>query len=317
MYDRAFRTLFLVNPARLSLEQNHLKIALKNSDEVKIALSDILCVVLESTQITLSVALLEAFALNKILVFSCDKYHLPCGIFTPFLGYYKSLSLLEKQIALGAQNKAILWQQIIKIKIFNQAKMLEMTNSIKADELFMLSKNVKLGDSKNYEATSAMLYFPALFGKNFRRTDKIKESFFVNSALNYGYAILRGVIVRALCASGLNPLLGIFHKNQYNPFNLADDFLEPYRIFVDFCVYEMLKNDDLKNSFEIKHRIRLVNLINNKVRIEKKSMAISQAIMESVWSFVRFFENKNKLIFPLFDGVSNNGSEIYENFGDV
>ncbi|WP_416863709.1 type II CRISPR-associated endonuclease Cas1, partial [Helicobacter ganmani] len=221
MFDAAFRTLFLSTPARLSLEDKHLCIVQKDKESVKIPLVDILCVMLESHQITLTNALLNAFAQYKIILFACDESHLPSGLFMPFLGHFRSFSVLQSQIALNRQRKAILWQQIVKAKINNQALLLKMLHKKESEELETLAKSVNLGDSSNNEAKAAAIYFKALFGKNFSRKVQIFEESkmgTINAALNYAYAIMRGVITRSLCVSGLNPALGINHKNQFNAF---------------------------------------------------------------------------------------------------
>ncbi|MDE5602676.1 MAG: type II CRISPR-associated endonuclease Cas1, partial [Helicobacter sp.] len=236
MFDSAFRTLFLSTPAKLKLADKHLCILQEDKESVKIPLSDILCVIAESHQITLTNALLDAFASSKIVLYTCDSSHLPSGVFMPFLGHFKSLSVLQNQIKLKKQTKAILWQQIIKSKINNQAVLLQMCGKSESHQLESLAKSVHLGDSTNNEAKAAAIYFKALFGMGFSRKIQIFEEEkigTINAALNYGYAIVRGIITRSLCASGLNPTLGINHKNQFNAFNLADDMIEPYRIFVD------------------------------------------------------------------------------------
>ncbi|WP_334094077.1 type II CRISPR-associated endonuclease Cas1, partial [Helicobacter typhlonius] len=257
MFDSAFRTLFLSTPARLSLQDKHLCIVQKDKESVKIPLVDILCVMLESHQITLTNALLNAFAQYKIILFACDESHLPSGLFMPFLGHFRSFSVLQSQIALNKQRKAILWQQIVKAKINNQALLLKMQNKKEYEELESLAKSVNLGDSNNNEAKAAAIYFKALFGKNFSRKVQIFEDSkmgTINAALNYGYAIVRGIITRSLCVSGLNPALGINHKNQFNAFNLADDLIEPYRIFVDSVVVQMVEVGELEESLSLQNR---------------------------------------------------------------
>ena len=224
-------------------------------DEVAIPLSDIAYIILESPQITLTSALLDALATHKVTVFSCDSSHLPSGIFMPFLGHYRSLGVLQSQITLKNQTKAILWQQIIKSKIYNQSAVLKLAKPNENKTIAMLqnlAQSVNIGDSNNNEAQAAAVYFKALFGIDFARkkegeisTNEIHSR--INSALNYGYAIVRGAIVRSIASSGLSPALGLFHANRFNPFNLADDIIEPFRAFVDSLVVEMLEVGEFKN----------------------------------------------------------------------
>ena len=284
MFDSHFRTLFISNPAHLRLESKRLIIERKESassphkapahkeakegdnlhddyspyksdkkDSIAIPLADIAYIILESPRITVSSALLDALSTHKVALISCDSSHLPSGIFTPFLGHYRSLSVLESQIALKKQTKSIIWQQIIKSKIINQCSALKLAkpNEVKAiDSLQSLAKSVQLGDSTYNEAKAAAIYFKALFGNSFTRMRDINSQInainevetkaqminsdsevdtadtkdsapnaIINSALNYGYAIVRAAIVRTLSSSGLNPALGLCHTNAFNPFN--------------------------------------------------------------------------------------------------
>ncbi len=321
MFDAAFRTLFLSTPAYLSLQDKHLCIAQKDKESVKIPLVDILCVMLESHQITLTNALLNAFALHKIVVFTCDESHLPSGLFMPFLGHFRSFSVLQSQINLSKQRKAILWQQIVKAKIHNQALLLKMLHKKESEELETLAKSVNLGDLSNNEAKAAAIYFKALFGKNFSRKVQIFENGkmgTINAALNYAYAIMRGVITRSLCVSGLNPALGINHKNQFNAFNLADDLIEPYRIFADSVVVQMVEVGELEESLSLQNRVKLVSILQSAVIVENKLYPLTRAGVVSAQSVVKCLERENlKLKLPLFCEEKSNGREIYESVSDV
>ncbi|RDU64854.1 type II CRISPR-associated endonuclease Cas1 [Helicobacter sp. MIT 14-3879] len=319
MFDTAFRTLFLSTPAKLSLADKHLCIT-KESDEIKIPLSDILCIILESHQITLTNALINALALNKIIVYTCDSSHLPSGIFMPFLGHYKSSRVLETQLKTSKQQKSILWQQIIKAKIDNQARFLAMLNKAEVSTLQSLAKSVYLGDSSNNEAKAAAIYFKALFGRDFSRKTQIfedKNIGVINAALNYGYAIVRGAIVRSLCASGLNPALGIFHANQFNPFNLADDLIEPYRIFVDSLVEKIRKLGELDENLSLENRLELAEILSTQVCIGEKYYPLYRAVIASVQSLLNAIGKNVALALPCFEKDKSNGREIYESASDV
>lgn len=320
MFDSAFRTLFLSTPAKLKLADKHLCIAQEGKETAKIPLSDILCVIAESHQITLTNALLDAFASSKIVLYTCDSSHLPSGIFMPFLGHYRTLSVLQSQISLNKQRKSILWQQIIKAKIHNQSRLLQMQNKEEYSKLESLEKSVRLGDTSNNEAKAAAIYFKALFGNSFSRkietfTDGTLGT--INAALNYGYSIVRGMIVRSLCISGLYPALGLFHCNQFNPFNLADDLIEPYRIFVDSLVAQMLENEELGESLELQNRVKLANILNTSILIDAKMYPLSRAIIVSVQSLVHAMEQESPLKLAIFEENQSNGREVYESARDV
>ncbi len=309
MFDEAYRILFFSTPAKLKHKNNNLIVQTQINEEVQIPLRDISTIVIDTPQISLNSSLLSTFATYKIMLFVCDDSHMPSGFFSPFLAHYRSARVLQAQIGFKQQNKSILWQQIIKQKIYNQTQVLLLQNHLKvAHKLQILQKSVRLNDSSNHEAKSAMLYFPALFGKGFAR----KQFCVINSALNYGYAILRGVIARNLVASGLLPSLGIFHHNQFNPFNLADDLIETFRPFVDFRVVQM----DLDQNLELKDRVYLVEILHTKVLIGDKHYPLYRAITQMVQSFARSLQTEKGLTLPILTKECN-GREIHESVSDV
>lgn len=416
MFDSHFRTLFISNPAHLRLQSKRLIIeqAPTNShkdlshtslphkdtkdndslhdryspyksdkkDSVAIPLADIAYIILESPRITVSSALLDALSTHKVALISCDSSHLPSGIFTPFLGHYRSLAVLESQIALKKQTKAIVWQQIIKSKITNQCSALKLAkpNQTKAiQSLQSLAKSVQLGDSSYNEAKAAAIYFKALFGEGFTRMrdmqtnaineieDKVakeqtsnsatetatdmaldtKDSIaIINSALNYGYAIVRACIVRTLSSSGLNPALGLSHTNAFNPFNLADDIIEPFRAFVDSLVVEMLVSGEFDNSSELSlpNRTKLAQILSAQVCMlcfatatqthvthtknisnatnKGKLYPLIRAVIICIQSLVKLIESNGDisglgLDLPVFMEDISNGREVYEGASDV
>ena len=343
-------------PYAMDGENNHYTPYKSNKrDEVAIPLADIACIILESPQITLTSALLDALTTHKVAVFSCDSSHLPSGIFTSFLGHYRSLSVLNSQIALKKQTKAILWQQIIKAKISNQCALLKFAkpNDTQAiQSLQNLAQSVNLGDCNNNEAKAAAVYFKALFGVGFSRMreGEIARSDInatINSALNYGYAIVRGAIVRSLASSGLSPALGLFHANTYNPFNLADDIIEPYRAFVDSLVLHILESSG--NSWQnltLANRVRLAQILSTQVCVKNannsaglgkilsntasnnshktKLYPLIRALIATVRSVANAIEangevSGNMLALPVFMPTKDisNGREIYEGASDV
>lgn len=410
MFDSHFRTLFISSPAHLRLESKRLIIERKEStiphkalahkeskegdnlsdryspyksdrkDSVAIPLADIAYIILESPRITLSSALLDALSTHKVALISCDSSHLPSGIFTPFLGHYRSLAVLESQIALKKQTKSIIWQQIIKSKITNQCSALKLAkpNEIKAiDSLQSLAKSVQLGDSTYNEAKAAAIYFKALFGNSFIRMRDINSQInaineletqaqvaigdsavdtadtkdsapnaIINSALNYGYAIVRAAIVRTLSSSGLNPALGLSHTNAFNPFNLADDIIEPFRAFVDSLVAEMLSSGEFGESSELslQNRTKLAQILSAQVCMlctapatqahtthtqnlsnatnKGKLYPLMRGVIICVQSLVKLIESNGDISglgfdLPVFMEDISNGREIYEGSSDV
>ncbi|PAF41807.1 type II CRISPR-associated endonuclease Cas1 [Helicobacter sp. 11S03491-1] len=312
-FDEAYKTIFISNPAKLSLKNNNFCITQEGKD-ITLPLRDILVIICENHQINITNSLLSKLADSKIVLFSCDDSHIPNGVFMPYLGHYKTSEVLEFQIKTSQQTKSILWQQIIKQKLYNQSELANGQNPQLAGKILKMSKDVTLNDSKNLEAQGAILYFQALFGKDFKRTE-INPT---NAALNYGYAILRGCVARNLVGSGFLPTLGIFHKNQFNSFNLADDMIEPYRIFVDSLVVFMLENQSLKDDFSLCHRQKLASILNAKIQCKDKYYPMYRAITRTVWSLANAIKGfESELILPLFKKEDSDGREIYESFSDV
>ncbi|MBK2000502.1 type II CRISPR-associated endonuclease Cas1 [Campylobacter molothri] len=279
-YDEAFKSILITTQAKLSLEYNHLVIKQKEK-EAKFFLKDINFIILESLQASLSSSLLNALAENKIILLTCDEMHNINGIFSPFLGHFISAKVAREQVAVSSQRKAILWQKIIKNKISNQAYVLKLFNHMQEyKELINLCKKVSLNDAKNVESTAASLYFKTLFGKNFYRN----EICFVNSALNYGYAIIRSNIIRAVCISGLLPWQGIKHNNIYNSFNLCDDLIEVFRPLVDICVFN-LKDTKESEFLDKESKQKLIQILQEELILENKSYPLNRAINFYVQNF--------------------------------
>ncbi|WP_291953127.1 type II CRISPR-associated endonuclease Cas1 [Campylobacter sp.] len=296
-YDEAFKSVLISNQAKLSLKLNHLVIK-QDEKEAKIFLKDINIIILESLQVNITSSLLSALAKYKIILLTCDESHNINGIFSPFLGHFIGAKVAKKQIKVSLQRKAILWQKIIKNKISNQAYILKITNHIKeAKELLSMAKNVSLNDSKNLEARAAALYFKTLFGNDFTRN----ELCFINSALNYGYTIIRSLIVRAVCISGLLPWQGIKHNNLYNNFNLCDDLIEVFRPLIDLCVFKLKDTKD-SEFLDKETKQKLISILQEEIIIENKAYPLNRAINFYVQNFKNaLLENDELTMVNLYD----------------
>ena len=231
------RTLHFSNPAHLSFQNAQLLIELK--DELRtcktIPIEDIGVVILEHPQITLSMKVLDALIKANVAIVSCDDHYMPSGIFLPLEGHHTQTERIRNQLNASEPLKKQLWQQTIKIKIANQAKVLDKIG-LNGARLMEHSQKVKSGDSGNLEAQAAAFYWNQLYGSDFFRSRNRSSP---NAQLNYGYSILRSLVARALSASGMYPSVGIHHRNKYNAFCLADDMMEPYRPFVDWMVLNL------------------------------------------------------------------------------
>lgn len=293
-FDEAFKSVIIANEAKLTLKQKHLHIT-QADNEAMLFLKDLSFIILESPQITLTSALLSAVAKHKIVLLTCDESHLINGIFMPFLGHFNASLVAKEQLGVSEQTKAILWQKIIKNKIRNQAFVLRYAECEKeAVELENLAKNVKLNDGSYLESRAAALYFKTLFGKDFSREDLCFE----NSALNYGYAIVRAVVVRAVCVSGLLSWLGIKHANAYNQFNLCDDLIEVFRAFVDIKVLEFKSAEEFLDK---KHKKALIENLQCAVLINGQNLPLIRAVNHFVQSFKNALLNGGELALVSFE----------------
>lgn len=215
------RTLFFGSPGKLSIQNSLLTWESTDNPVKKISLEDIAFIVLESQQILISTYCLNAIAENGIALICCDNSHLPSAQMIPF----SNNSLTQKHTAaqLNASDalKGRLWRQTIQAKILNQAQCLA-NFGFQNMRLLALHKEVKNNDVNNTEAVAARYYFQQLSNQqnNFLRE---RNGIPPNHALNYGYAIIRAAVARALTSSGLLCVVGIHHANQYNPLGLADD----------------------------------------------------------------------------------------------
>lgn len=295
-FDEAFKSVIIANNAKLTLSKNHLHIS-QSDNEASLYLKDLSFIVLESPQITLTSALLSALAQFKIMLLSCDESHLPNGIFMPFLTHFHSCQIAKEQLKVKSQTKAIIWQKIIQNKITNQAFVLQSVGHKKQSlTLLDLAKNVRLNDSSFIESRAAALYFKTLFGKDFSRDNLCFE----NAALNYGYAIIRACIVRAVCISGLLPYLGIKHDNAYNQFNLCDDIIEVFRPFVDIKVLS-LKNQENVDFLDKTHKKVLIENLQSNAFLSGKNMPLIRSVNHFVQSFKNALLKGTELDFVRFE----------------
>lgn len=227
-----------------------------------VPIEDLGVLILDSPQLTITSALMGLLAEQNVSVIFTDQKHLPASLTIPFSVNSIQTKVLNGQIEISVPVKKRLWSAIISAKISNQSRSLEICGR-DGTALKEIANRVKSGDPENLEAYAAKLYWRKLFGDSFRRD---REAVDHNMFLNYGYAIVRAATARAIVGTGLHPSLGINHKNQYNPFPLADDLVEPLRPFVDVRVFEMLTeigegSADAAIELRRETKARLLNLL--------------------------------------------------------
>ena len=298
----AWRSVVISQPARLS--RQHFSLAIEQGKTVTVPFEDIAVIVLHHREITLTHPVLSACGEYGIGLFSTGDTHQPNGVFLPYLQHSRATRFMRLQMKLGKPLVKQLWAGIIRQKIENQARCLTLANAEGADVLSQLARRLRSGDSENLEGQASSHYFPCLFGKGFHRG----ISAWSNDALNYGYAILRGTIARALVAHGLLPSLGLFHASEQNAFNLADDIIEPFRPLVDLHVISRLRQLPGSGEQELTpaDKADLVALLHVDVAMPRGVTSVLTAIEQSVESLVRCYESDSAegLELPVLIGLS-------------
>lgn len=235
----SFRTVFIESPCRLSYKSGYMVVR-KEDDTVKIHLSEISSVVLQTQQAHVSVYLMSELAKAKISLVVPDEKCNPIGQYLPLYGAHNVSKRIGEQLAWGEPIKKRVWQRVVRNKIMQQAAFLKERDHLEAAKLLCsIIPEVRSGDTTNREAQSARIYFSTLFGPGFSRDDDIP----VNAALNYGYAVLLSMVNREIVSRGYLTQCGICHRNEYNQFNLACDFMEPFRPVIDRQVSDYLSGE--------------------------------------------------------------------------
>ena len=297
------KTLYFSNPAYLSTKLEQLVIdlgadkTLRNTDEfITIPIEDIGVVIIDHQQVTITSTLITKFLENNVALITCNAQHMPTGLMLNLDGHSLQSDKFKAQVDASVPLKKQLWQQTVSAKIVNQAAVLKKYG--KENKLLeKLSTEVKSGDTGNVEAQAAAFYWKKLFDiEGFTRH---REGICPNNYLNYAYAILRAVVARALVGSGLLPTLGIFHRNQYNSYCLADDIMEPYRPVADILVCEITKNHGLKEDIPTQIKQDILTLPTMDVIIEGQKSPLQNAVTRTTASLAKCYEGKlRKMAYP-------------------
>ena len=299
----SWRTVVISNSAKLDYQMGYMCVR-SSRDTTRIFLKEIYMVIIESTAVSITTALMSEFVHNKIKVVFCDEKRNPAAELLPFYGAHDCSGKLKTQIAWDDEIKELVWTEIVTEKIRKQAEHLEERSPGSGKMLYEYINQISVGDSGNREGHAAKVYFNMLFGMGFTRTEDCYE----NAALNYGYSILLSSFTREIVSNGYSTKLGLFHDNQDNPFNLASDLMEPFRPIVDRLVCEM----DLR-KFDHEEKMELVNIQNHRVRINGRDEYVSNAIQIYCRSVFESINNRDisEIIFY------QNELPFYENTGHV
>lgn len=289
------RTLYFGNPAYLKTKTEQLVIEKQEDGElVTVPIEDIGLIILDHSQITITSGVIAKMLEKNVAIVTCDGTHHPTGLMLNLDGHTLQSRQFAAQLDATIPMKKQMWQQTITAKIYNQATLLKQQNK-ENKFLLNLAKDVKSGDPENHEAKAASYYWKNIFSPTiaFRRD---RYGMPPNNFLNYGYAILRAVVARSLVGSGLLPTLGIFHRNQYNAYCLADDIMEPYRPFVDKLVCTMI--DPAEPQFDLTPELKrqLLTIPAMDVFINGDRSPLMIGVQRTTASLAKCFEGKARSI---------------------
>ena len=271
----SWRVVVIHHTAKLDLQLGYLVVR-EGMNTTKIHISEIAVVLVESTAVSLTVGLLAELTNQKVKVIFCDERRNPSSELVPYYGSHDTSNKVRTQIQWSRSIKEEVWTEIVREKIRQQKFLLKEKGRDKEAELLSeYIQELQWFDESNREGHAAKVYFNALFGMGFSRS----QDNYINAALNYGYSILLSAFNREIVANGYITQLGLFHDNMFNPFNFASDLMEPFRILIDRQVCSMRLED-----FEHSEKMQLVNVLNGEVFMEGKRYVVLNAIKRYVKS---------------------------------
>lgn len=299
------RTLFIGNPARLKVRREQLVIEMGHDNSIhQVPLENVGMILIEHPQSSLTHAVIQLCMRHNIALINCDEKHMPQGVMLPLEGHVEMRARYQEQLEASLPLKKQLWAQTIKAKLRNQAALLESRGK-SVPRIRHLEREVLSGDTLNCEGQAAALYWPALMDTTVTFT-RDRDGMPPNNVLNYGYAILRAIVARALIGRGLLLALGIHHRNKYNAFCLADDMMEPYRPYVDEQACQLMDKgmDELTLTLDVKKR--LLMLAQRDVEINNRRMPLWNGVIRTAQSLQRCFAGSARnLWYPVYAPVTN------------
>lgn len=280
----SFRTVVITKKSRISYK-NRFLIVKQEEDEKYIHLSEIDTIIVDSISVSISAYLLKELSDHKINIIFCDEKHNPFGELSSYYTRHNSSKRIKEQMSWTKKQKDGLWSHIVKNKIMNQALLLNKIASNQYDLLLSYVDGVEEGDKTNREGHAAKVYFNELFGKQFTR----EQDNLINSALNYGYAVLLSTFNKEVVSNGYLTQIGIHHKNEFNEFNLTCDLMEPFRIIIDSFVYY-----NQRKEFNTDYKMNIVNLFNHTFQFQNKNYTLKDIIKLYVKNSLESVEENTK-----------------------
>ena len=263
----SWRTVVVSSSAKLDYQLGYLVV--RKDVTVKVHISEISILIIESTAVSLTAALLNELMKKKIKVIFCDEKRNPSSELLPYYGSHDTSAKIREQIKWSEQEKTVIWTEIVTEKIRKQADTLDQYGKSEVKLLRKYIEEIEYGDATNREGHAAKVYFNALFGMDFTRTEENS----INAALNYGYGILLSAFNREIVMNGYITQIGLFHNNMFNQFNLGSDLMEPFRSIVDQQVKNMMPQ-----KFESEEKRTILEILQNEVLIAGRKEYVSNAI---------------------------------------
>lgn len=270
----------------LRLKLDNLEVS-KQGDKIYIPLSDISVVILEGQRTKLTTRLLGKFSQYNIALVICDTKYLPTGIYLGYGQYHRTAKRAQQQLAMSSSLKDVIWQNIIQQKTMNQIEFAEWYG-VELDRIQLMKElalEIKPGDCTNREGHIAKVYFNSLYGMYFTRDDECIE----NMAMNFGYTILRTYMARLIVGNGFMTMIGVFHKSEYNQFNLVDDLMEPFRALMDYWLHKEILSQKT-GYLDYQKRLKIIDFMNQPMLDNGRKSTVDQVMAKYVSSFAKVVE---------------------------
>jgi len=280
-------------PADMSVRHRQLVIRQANR-EVTTPLEELAVLVVSHPAVRFTHAVLSGLCANGGTFVLCDEKRMPVGMLLPLEGHFVQTERFAAQAQASAPTKKQVWKQVVRAKILAQGHLLQILRGHDFG-LSALAKKVRSGDPVNLEAQASRRYWPALFGAEFRRHPRIPDQ---NRLLNYGYAVLRAIVARAVCAAGLHPSLGVHHHNRYDAFCLADDLMEPFRPLIDCVVAKLVEERGIDVPVDKETKAALIGaLIDHRHMVDGEQRTLFDLLARTANSLAMIFLGKRKKLF--------------------
>ncbi len=278
----SWRTVIVTKRCKLECQLGYL--VCRGEETRRVFISEIATLLIESTAVSLTTALLSELVKNKVNIVFCDEKHNPQSQLMPLYARFDGSGQIRKQLLWREDTKQMVWTEIVRNKLWQQCEFLTALRSERAALLESFLDQLVIGDTSNREGHAAKVYFDTLFGLDFKRGDNT----FTNAALNYGYAIILSAFNREIVTAGYLTQLGIKHCNEFNGYNLACDLMEPFRILIDRHVFS-------NNSVTLQpdYKRKLADIVNCTVFIAGQNRTVSDAISVYCKSVFNAIEHSN------------------------